>query len=138
MKYLFLFIFFSVFAFSATVDPSFGTLFHDLYSHIIGNLGKMVSLFGFMVTFIVYMFTHEGSVLAIGTLGSIVIGMIIGFISLFTTVFYDFFMTKTMEGLAVYIMFIIIFLMISGVYFLITHDFFSEKLEIYKKKIKML
>ena len=138
MKYLFLIVFLSVFSFSATGDASFSALFHDLYVHIIGNIGKFISLFGFGITFLIYLITHKGSVLFLGILLSIIIGMIIGISSLFTDIIYNFLMTDTMEGIAVYIMFLSLFILISIFHFVFTNELFSEKLKKYKEKSNML
>lgn len=53
------------------------------YEFLVPNIGKLIALIGFYITFIVYMMSHNGKVLFIGVILSIITGAIIGLGSIF-------------------------------------------------------
>jgi len=67
----------------ATSDDSFGDLLGTFISWLTGNLGKTIALLGFIGTFVIYLFTHKGSVLFIGVLISLIAGGLVGIVATF-------------------------------------------------------
>ena len=59
-------------------NEAFGQLYLKLETWLEGNLGKLLALFGFIGTFIIYLMTHKGSVLFIGVIISLIAGGIVG------------------------------------------------------------
>ena len=80
MKKLFVFLLFSSIVFAQTKEPALKLLLDNFASYIGGNSGKLLSLFGFMGTFIIYMMTHKGGVLFIGILLSLLFGAGLGMV----------------------------------------------------------
>lgn len=66
-------------------NEAFGQLFIKLEEWLTGNLGKLLALFGFIGTFIIYLMTHKGSVLFIGVIISLIAGGLVGI----TLTFFD-------------------------------------------------
>ena len=62
---------------------SFGQLLNTIVKWMQGNLGKLLALFGFIGTFIIYLMTHKGSVLFIGIIISLIAGGIVGIVQTF-------------------------------------------------------
>ena len=62
---------------------SFGQLLNTIVKWMQGNLGKLLALFGFIGTFIIYLMTHKGSVLFIGINISLIAGGIVGIVQTF-------------------------------------------------------
>ena len=56
------------------------------YEFLLKNIGKLLALVGFMLTFIIYMMTHKGEVLLIGVVTSIIIGAGIGLGSIYGSI----------------------------------------------------
>ena len=52
------------------------------YEFLLSNIGKLITLILFFLTFIIYLFTNKGSVLFFGIIVSIIIGFIIGVTSI--------------------------------------------------------
>jgi type IV secretory pathway VirB2 component (pilin) len=67
----------------ASSDDSFGDLLGTFISWLTGNLGKTIALLGFVGTFVIYLFTHKGSVLFIGVLISLIAGGLVGIVATF-------------------------------------------------------
>ena len=67
----------------ATSDDSFGDLLGTFIQWLTGNLGKTIALLGFIGTFVIYLFTHKGSVLFIGVLISLIAGGLVGIVATF-------------------------------------------------------
>jgi len=67
----------------ASTDDSFGDLLGTFIQWLTGNLGKTIALLGFIGTFIIYLFTHKGSVLFIGILISLIAGGLVGIVATF-------------------------------------------------------
>lgn len=67
----------------ATNDDSFGDLLGTFIQWLTGNLGKTIALLGFIGTFVIYLFTHKGSVLFIGILISLIAGGLVGIVATF-------------------------------------------------------
>jgi len=55
-----------------------------IYEFLLSNIGKLIALIGFLITFIIYMISHKGAVLLIGVVISLIVGFIIGFYTMFT------------------------------------------------------
>lgn len=68
---------------ATTANDSFGDLLNLMIQWMQGNLGKVIALFGFIGTFILYAMTHRGSVLFIGVLISIIAGGLVGIVLTF-------------------------------------------------------
>jgi hypothetical protein len=59
----------------------FDALYNTVVAWMTGSLGRVIALFGFIGTFIVYAMTHRGSVLFIGILISLIAGGLVGLVS---------------------------------------------------------
>jgi len=59
---------------SATANQAFGGLYKTFSTFMSNNLGKTLSLLGFIGTVIIYMMTHRGSILFVGIMISIMAG----------------------------------------------------------------
>lgn len=64
-------------------SDSFGQLLGTIITWMQGNLGKLLALFGFIGTFVIYLMTHKGSVLFIGIIISLIAGGIVGIVQTF-------------------------------------------------------
>ncbi len=71
-------------AFAAdTQTDSFSELLDVITKWMKGSLGKVIALFGFIGTFVLYAMTHRGSVLFIGVLISLIAGGLVGIVNTF-------------------------------------------------------
>lgn len=64
-------------------QDSFYDLFQLMSAWMQGSLGKVIAIFGFIGTFILYAMTHRGSVLFIGVLISLIAGGLVGIVLTF-------------------------------------------------------
>ena len=67
----------------ASSGDSFGQLLKTMINWFEGNLGKLLALFGFIGTFMIYLMTHKGSVLFIGIVISLIAGGMVGIVGKF-------------------------------------------------------
>ena len=104
------------------LDPSsLHKLFLSFTTYLLGNIGKLIALLGFMVTFIIYMMTHKGYLLFVGLIMSLIIGSIVGLGYKINEVFFMTFMGYFSE-------FIVFILLLALIHDYLT-DIFQDKLK---------